>query len=284
LKKQPLKQTIRAKRAIWRTDKRSTLRRQYHFAITAESLSTLQHNSNITTTDNYTVQFYDTKDALLLRNNWWLLYQRHRWELRVCKGCEFDTVTFEEFTKFEDIIEKLYVLHRITICDEEELRLKFPEKFAEFVVTRLNFNCTDFALYLDSAKFADEDYYLVGTLSSTDDGNTREDEPTSRIEGLEEISPVRSKVCEYLFYYRTDLYKILVDAKFIPEVPFTSLRDTNHHSYAQLPKPDWKRLREAAQQKYVEANKAAIDDMRRRNEAHFATPEGQLLASYLEYQ
>ena len=275
-----LNSAISMTRDVWRKLIPPTVRLQRHFAVTAESLALLQHNSLTATSDNYTVRFYDTHDALLLRNNWWLLYQQHRWELRICQSCEFDSVIFEEFLNFQTIIEKLCELPGIVVSNNEGLRSSFS-KFAKFKVARLNFNCTNFMLYLDCAQFAEDDCYVVGTLSAMDNDGLGE-ELTSHLDGLEVIGPVRSKVCEHLYLYRTDLYQKMIAAKFIPDVPFVS-SEINHYSSAPLRKPDWKDSRRTAQQKYLEANRPAIEAMRRKNEAYFSTPEGQLLAEYLEY-
>ncbi|ELR20802.1 uncharacterized protein ACA1_055680 [Acanthamoeba castellanii str. Neff] len=82
---------------------------------------------------------------------------------------------------------------------------------------------TGCSLYVDVARFAPGDHYLVGTVCLA-----AECAPSLKLDLLEAVTPVRSRVVEYLYHYNRSLYDELVE-EVLPALHTHYSKDLTHH-------------------------------------------------------
>ena len=224
---------------------------QVSFAVADVELKSLHDAFADCRTEQITYSFFDTNDFCLLKRGWWLVLQYDRWELRVWTR----VAASSERTIVHEIRDYFRIMDMISeACGKQGDRPEdvCPLRFAQFETTRYTYRYSNYCLQLDETEFAPEDYYAIATLKVWTDPDQREKDILHDLPTVQVIEPVRSKVCEYLYRYNTDVYKIVAGSDPAEESLLDGCNDVCHSTQRRLPLPDYQRALELARERFFE--------------------------------
>ncbi len=187
---------------------------QIHFHLKPETLKRVRA-TEWTEICLYEECFFDDADASLALNNKWLKYvvEMHK-DGNISERISLKTldasVASDSFVKYQEI------------QGEDRIRSLLDKSISEYNYRVANFTVNRFmckissklCVYVDSAIFASEDFYLVGTLSFMKGITEDEIRGARKLLSDHKISrpgPVRSKVIEYIRVTDTLLYQQLIE-------------------------------------------------------------------------
>jgi len=210
----------------------------YYFGITGETLQFLQTIAmDLGSVEHVEMwkKYCDTKDFALSLSNCWLCNTNGQWNLKKLTESNKDFVRFENLDGTEEDPKLLKEIKKILpkCTDESFVSNLCPLTIASMKVSRYYFiKKRDITLYIDEAKFANQNWYLIGTLSlkvgKLIDTNSLNDFLHSNIfQQLNVFYPVRSKIIEYISENNVDLYEQLQKIGKISKFPFIT-GSSNH--------------------------------------------------------
>jgi len=173
--------------------------------------------------------FLDTPDGWFMSHGWWIKARKCGDSLTVSAKYTFPmknhelsyierTMPLSSLTEFSQSIREAH-------GEKEEFKLKI---FAVLEIDRHEYCLkSGLTLRIDATRFAKEDYYLIGSIQSSQDSI---EASIQQIEPVLETSfgPVRSKIIEYMCCYQPEIYSSLS----LPSYQWFSSHDLNrfHHS------------------------------------------------------
>ncbi|KAL6044137.1 hypothetical protein QOT17_023448 [Balamuthia mandrillaris] len=191
--------------------------------------------------------FYDTKDHLLTKKNYWLKYYRkgseqERWVLKRCaqtkRSASGDNVTCSVLEEEAAILEQLALL----LGHKEKSVGKFEElwPFATLESCRYtpknSSTLTGNTYYWDLVRFQPQHWRLLGVLcvkrETSVEAITAANLLPASATRMGIIAPVRSKIVEYLFQYKKDWYDELVHEGVVPERNYHQLPLCEQYPFA----------------------------------------------------
>jgi hypothetical protein len=205
----------------------------HHFGLTQDALEKLHAKYLIQKRELTFVRYYDTKDYRLLQRNWWLMEvdvspNATSWVLKQCdKVDKGGFVAYEQYG--EDSVRKK--LRSVGLGRKQSLDDFLGPPIASFLNTRYTFLEGNISLYVDVAAFGN-DFYLLGTLDISSDTTTTD---LPDLSSVPIFQPVRSKVVEFLWCRKPELYRILEKSDFVPSVSFFSAEGLNHFQSHPIP-------------------------------------------------
>lgn len=193
-----------------------------HFALDASVLMNVLRD--FSPPEEFIETFYDTADFNLAEANFWLkkvgeTYSLKRFVHSVVENFALEYVE-QSFSSLEDALESLRpVFPTLKIVDFKIL--------ASFPVIRYKKDLNERTiLKIDITKFADDDYYAIGTVETTD--RSKDFVSGLGFSWINQIQlPVQSTIVEYIYLYNPSLYSRL-SKKHIVIDNFVSQAGINH--------------------------------------------------------
>lgn len=192
------------------------------FLLTEEEIERIVEGAEFISEKTFTDSYYDTKNYDLTLRDRWLRKRAGRFELKVPVHENQGRRLFDQYRELEseeDIREELVIPRFKTFA--EDLAILGYEPFATFTTTRRKYIKDGIGIDLDIAEFGHrvgETEILVAEESQRDDAIARLEE-FARAHRLE-IRHVRGKLIEYIFQFRPDHYRLLVNAGVNPKSSF----------------------------------------------------------------
>jgi hypothetical protein len=170
----------------------------------------------------------DTPDFGLAHLNLWLIYQ-DGWTLKSCTPASDENLVVFHVERNREAIE--HMLAKKLNLPSVKLETLFTTPYAKMDITRrVYISSTGCSLYVDAARLAPADYYLVGTVCLAVEG-------TPSLDLLEALTPARSIVVEYLYHDLRSLYDELVEKKVLPHLRTHYSETLTHRAFNPFHRP-----------------------------------------------
>lgn len=178
----------------FRQPSRTLYTKIYMMGISDKGINLLQKSSNVIDNISNREEFYDTENRELIALNWWVKKVESSNQVKLKKIINWDSESINCQSTKGAIAN---------IAELKDLELK---TMCEFVVERqiLNFE-QNFIVHIDRVTYPDGDPYCVCSFRRIE--NIPSDMYAQLV--LDCISPVRSKICEYLYRYERKTYETL---------------------------------------------------------------------------